>query len=318
MKKLSQAARKNTKHLLLGIVFLFVVLYSAYFFRAEASLFLWEKLSLFPTIAIAFNDDNAYLAYDIGQHYFGGGDYNLKKAEQMYDLALEIDPLIKRGHYQKGRINFIYGFFNIALNEINKELELYPEDLRSRYVLGLIYGYRGYTGDLKKAADNFERFIEWEPSEWAGYNDLAWILATQGNFNKAREVIISAFTAIPGEADRNPWLWISLGIASLNTGAYNEARDAFVNALRISEDMTATYFYAAYPGNDFANADGAFRNFKSIIHFNSALVYEALGELKEAEDSYKQYVSLLSENQKPSKDEVEERINNLKKHANES
>lgn len=314
----SHIIRWNTKHFFLGTIFLCTVLYGAYFFRSEASLFLWEKFSLFPMVAVALNDDNATLAYDVGNYYFGGGAYDLTKAEKMYDRALKIDPSIQWGHFQKGRINFINGFFNIAINEEKKELELYPENLRPYYMLGLIYGYRGYSGDLEKAAEGFRRFVEWAPSEWAGHNDLAWILNMQGNFSEAQKVVITAFDTIPVEVARNPWLWTALGIASLNTGAYNEARDAFINALSISKDMTATYFYGAYPGNDFNNAEASFRNFKSILHFNRALSHEALGEFKKAEASYKQYVALLSENQKPSKNDIEERINNLNKHAAES
>ena len=119
------------------------------------------------------------------------------------------------GHYQLARIAFVRSDFDTALREINAELAANPENLRSLYVRGLIYGYRGLLGDLALAESDFTRFTEWAPSEWAGYNDLAWILAKEGKYQEIETVMARALKNVPGGTE-NPWLWNMLGVARLN------------------------------------------------------------------------------------------------------
>src|SRR3990172_10167699 len=114
-----------------------------------------------------------------GNFYFNGGAYDLEKAERAFQRAVRIEPGILWGHYQLARIYFVKGNFDKAIEEINKELEANPENLRSLYVRGLIYGYRNQFGDLELVENDFRRFTYWAPSEWAGYNDLAWILSKE-------------------------------------------------------------------------------------------------------------------------------------------
>ena len=101
------------------------------------------------------------------------------KLEQSYQKAIAIKPDIFWCHYQLARIYFMKGDFNKALEEIDKELKAHPENLRSLYVRGLIFGYRG---DFVAAEKDFNHFINWAPKEWAGYNDLAWVLDKQGKY----------------------------------------------------------------------------------------------------------------------------------------
>src|SRR3989344_5032135 len=116
-------------------------------------------------------------AVRLGNYYFNGaGGDGFGKAEAGFTKAVEIDPKILWGHYQLARVYFVKGEKDRALEEINKELEVNPENLRSLYVRGLIYES---SGKLAEAEADFKRFVLWAPKEWAGYNDLAWILAKE-------------------------------------------------------------------------------------------------------------------------------------------
>ena len=127
-------------------------------------------------------------AVRLGNYYFNGaGGYDLEKAEAGFTKAVEIDPKILWGHYQLARVYFVKGEKDRALEEINKELEVNPENLRSLYVRGLIYES---SGKLAEAEADFKRFVLWAPKEWAGYNDLAWILAKEGKYREAKEVLL--------------------------------------------------------------------------------------------------------------------------------
>ncbi|MDO8471229.1 MAG: tetratricopeptide repeat protein, partial [bacterium] len=197
----------------------------------------------------------------------GGGEYNLDIAEKAYQKAVSINPEILWGHYQLARIYFVKGDFNLALEEIAKELEANPENLRSLYVRGLIYGYRNQAGDLAKAEADFQRFIEWAPSEWAGYNDLAWILSKRGKYKEVKETIAAAFHEI-SESGNNPWLWNALGVAELNLKEYKNAELSFGKAKQLTERLTEEDWRRSYPGNNPASAEEGLSSFLQAIDEN--------------------------------------------------
>jgi len=213
---------------------------------------LWQKYHL-PNTAILLNQSDADLAMLVGSYHFngviGGGEYNLDIAEKAYKKAVSINPKILWGHYQLARIYFVKGDYSYALKEVNKELEANPENIRSLYVRGLIYGYREQVGDLDKSEADFWRFTEWAPKEWAGYNDLAWILSKKMKYLEAEKTINLAFKEISGSRN-NPWLWNALGVAQLNLKKYSVASDSFKKAKELASKLTIEDWRRSYPGND--------------------------------------------------------------------
>ncbi len=230
----------------------------------------WQKYGR-PDVALQLVRRDADLAMQLGNYYFNGtigrSEYNLKKAERAYRRATAASPKILWGHYQLGRIAFVKGDYDRALEEINKELEANPENLRSLYVRGLIYGYRGHIGDPEKAEKDFRRFTFWAPKEWAGYNDLAWVLSKQGKYLEAKNSILRAFQEIT-EAEKNPWLWNALGVAELNLQEYAEAKASFEKARTFAQNLTINEWRRAYPGNDPIQAGSGLSAFKRAIEEN--------------------------------------------------
>ena len=217
-----------------------------------------------PTLAVILDRRDAALALQIGNYYFGGGGYSLPDAERAYRKAVQIQPNILWGHYELARISFVRGDSANALKEIAAELSGQPNNLRSLYVRGLIYGYQG---NLAGAEADFRRFTQWAPLEWAGYNDLAWILEKQANYSGASAAIDQAFGRVP-DASRNPWLWNSRGVAELNLGNHAKARDAFKLAQTLANGLSAQQWKASYPGNDPAGAETGLAAFKNAIAEN--------------------------------------------------
>jgi len=223
----------------------------------------WQKYRS-SAVALALDRDDAALAMNIGNYSFGGGAYNLAVAERAYRRAVAIDPKILWGHYQLARIIFVKGDFAGALAEINRELEANPENLRSLYVRGLIYGY---MENAAKAAEDFRRFTEWVPTEWAGYNDLAWALSKGGRHQEALAAITTALDKVPG-GETNPWLWNAKGVAELNIADYNAATASFAKAKSATDQLTLDAWRKAYPGNDPASAVAGLDAFRSAIREN--------------------------------------------------
>lgn len=231
---------------------------------------LWQKYGR-PDIAVLLVRRDAEFAMLLGNYYFGQtlgkSEYDLAKAERAFRKAVVADPKILWGHYQLARIIFIKGNFNEAVGEINKELEANPENLRSLYVRGLIYGYRNQPGDLDKAESDFRRFTKWAPKEWAGYNDLAWILSKQGKYEEAEKIINLALKEALG-AKNNPWLWNALGVAQLNLKKYSGAANSFKKAGELAEKLTQEEWHRSYPGNNPASAEKGLSAFIAAIEEN--------------------------------------------------
>ena len=199
-----------------------------------------------------------------GNYYFNGGAYDLEKAEAAFQRAVRIEPGILWGHYQLARVYFVKKEKQGALGEINKELKANPENLRSLYVRGLIYAF---DGRFQEAESDFRAFTLWAPKEWAGYNDLAWILAKQRKYREAKETMLVALREVPG-ADKNPWLWNMRGVAELNLKEYAEARRSFLLAKEFADNLAVKDWTRSYPGNDPASAATGLKEFQDAIEKN--------------------------------------------------
>ena len=136
----------------------------------------WQKYGR-PEIALWLVRHDADFALLLGNYYFGAtigkSEYDLEKAEKAFRKAITADPEILWGHYQLARIIFVKGDYNAALEEINKELEANPENLRALYVRGLIYGYRNKAGDLEKAEEEIKGLKKLVEEEIKGIKDVS-------------------------------------------------------------------------------------------------------------------------------------------------
>lgn len=295
MRRRSRKAQKfvaPSLFILFGLL-LFLLSFSTFARNAVAS-FTWETAGL-TNITLALTR-NANFAKQIGDYYFNGPSfaasfaqgygrpeeasnfakasmdksageghtYNPKLAEKAYQRALAINPKIPYGNYQLARVYFVQKKYDQAIEVINRELKVNSESFRSYYIRGLIYGYRG---NLDKAETDFREFIKWTPREWAGYNDLAWILNMRAKYQDAEEVVKIALIQAPSGAE-NPWLWNSLGVAELNLGKYGAAEQSFLKAQKFAETLTLADWRAAYPGNDAATAEGGLAAFREAIERN--------------------------------------------------
>ncbi|KKW19729.1 MAG: Tetratricopeptide TPR_1 repeat-containing protein [Parcubacteria group bacterium GW2011_GWA2_51_10] len=233
-------------------------------FALSAGSTIWQYTRS-ASLATLRSPHDAALRFEIGNYYFGAGAYDLKKAEKYFRETLELDAEFQGSHYQLARVYFIRGDFYDALREINEEIQMYPDNKRSNYVRGLIYGY---TGKLPKAEADFQEFLEWKPDSWAGHNDLAWIYFQRGKYQEAVDAAAEGLRIAP----YNPWLLNSEGVSLLNIGDKKGARAAFERALMILESMSPEDWGRAYPGNDPNVYQTGFDSMKSAIQKNLQLL----------------------------------------------
>lgn len=200
-----------------------------------------------------------------GNYYYNGGAYDTQKAERMYNLALKVKPESDFSYYQLARISFVEGNFDLALERIDKALELNPENKRAFYIRGLIDGYAGRYTD---AIEDFKKFVQWSPFEWAGYNDLAWAYFENGEYEKVRE---TAQMGLDKTDPENAWLLNGLGVAYLNLGESKKAEEIFEKVKVLAQNMPVEKWVSAYPGNDPGTAEWNLEKFKTDIGANSKL-----------------------------------------------
>ncbi len=200
-----------------------------------------------------------------GNYYFNNGAYDRKKAERYFSWAVQLDPKADSAYYQLGRIHLVSGKFDLARQEIDMALAINPENKRSFYIRGLIDGYDKKYDD---AISDFQQFVAYSPTEWAGHNDLAWAYFLKKDFAKVRE---AAQDGLDRADDQNPWLLNGLGVAYVNLGEPEKAQDIFARAQKISGDITPERWIKAYPGNDPSQAEQNLKKFKTDMGNNFQL-----------------------------------------------
>src|SRR3989344_2372886 len=240
-----------------------------YVFADKIALFAWDRFHT-ASIALLLNRTNADLGLGIGQYHFGGPEYDPKIALAASPQANAIGGDSICGHYNVGRILFVEGRLDEARAEMNAERAYHPANRRALYMLGLI---NAYGGQLAEAEKNFREFVAWAPSEWAGYNDLAWVLAQEEKYDEARAILEEALAVVP-DAEKNPWLWNNLGVQNLNLRRFSEARAQFLKAKGYAADLTEKDWRSAYPGNDPVHAKEGISAFRQAIEKNLAAASE--------------------------------------------
>ncbi len=186
---------------------------------------------------------DAYIQRRLGEYHLGGeGDYDVVRAQSFFLRAIALNPTSPYVHYQLSRTYFLNSRYAKALTEVNKEILYNPDFSRSYYLRGLIHGY---NGDYTRAAHDFAKFTTLEPEEWAGYVDLAWMLFQLGEY----EEIVERMEIIL-QKTRNAWILNAYGVALLNLGRLDAAKDAFLEAQNLASRMTPEAWGVAYVGND--------------------------------------------------------------------
>lgn len=217
-----------------------------------------------PDIALALYPNDAELLEAIGHYYLNSGGYDIEKAKEAYTRALSQSSTTVWAEYQLGRIAFVQGDFKIAHSYFESALRKNPQNKRIVYARGVMYGFEE---KLLEAEQDFLEFIAWAPTEWGAYNDLAWVYAKWGEFEKSL-LIAEQGIALSTEGQTNPWLWNAKGVAQFNLNNFSDAFDSFGVALAQSQNLNTDDWVRAYSANDPSQAEQALSNFKVSIRAN--------------------------------------------------
>lgn len=218
--------------------------------------------------------------YRIGNHYFDagvGGEYDLAKARHYYEQAIDASSTAnERVWYQLGRIDFLEGNFDAAVDRFQTQIELFDDtEPRAYYMLGLTHAYNALwhevPGEWERAEAAFRTYLEHDAyNPWARV-DLAWIYFSQGEYTEMLPLLETGLEYHP----ENAWLHNMYGLALLNTGSVDAARQHFERARKLAAALTPQQWGVVYPGNDPDSWSAGLASFQDAIEKNLELVADS-------------------------------------------
>jgi tetratricopeptide (TPR) repeat protein len=236
---LRRYARFPQAHVSSVIITVLAVLLLALFFQTQLR-DAYENISF--TI-----DPSAARAYSYAERHFDASDpanYDVDRAEYFFRLAQMRDPNLPYLYHELARIDFLKGMFTQALANINIQIANKGDETpNSYYVRGLI---EGYMGDYASAAADYEHFLRFDPYNWAGLNDYAWVLLKAGRSKDAFLATSKGLQKFPN----NAWLLNSNAIALFEMGDLRDAKLQAQRAMDQTQLVTSADWLHAYPGND--------------------------------------------------------------------
>ena len=208
-------------------------------------------------------------AFAIAEHHFSDqypSAYNIDRAADFFRETERRDPGLKYVHHELARIAFLKGDFTTAMAEINLQIAQEGDSTpNSYYVRGLIEGFAGNYGD---AAKDYEYFLQFEPRNWAGINDYAWVLLKASRSRDAVKTTAQGLVDFPD----NAWLLNSNAIALYEVGDRVLAKVQAQKALVAVGDLTEREWSLSYPGNDPKSATEGLAAFKKATINNMSVI----------------------------------------------
>lgn len=124
-------------------------------------------------------------------------DQNLIKAEQLIGKALKIDPRSAKAYAAKGTLNSEYSREEEAIENLEKALELNPNDAVSHREIARFYSAFYLGDDLNKSLYHINKAIELDPFSFRVYTLKIRILLSGRKLTEAEELFKNKSSIIP-------------------------------------------------------------------------------------------------------------------------
>jgi tetratricopeptide (TPR) repeat protein len=168
-----------------------------------------------------------------------------------------------KGMVDKATTYFKEGDFDNAIKELNKLIELIPNEHKFHMRLGQVYGAKGDTDNEIKS---YEKAIELAPNEPDIYNTIGEFYGKKGDLDNA----IKAFSKAIELDTNNPEIYFNLGLTYRQKGDTDKEIKSYEKVVELNPDDARTYFLlgCAYGENeDLENAIKALRVPLKTRHF---------------------------------------------------
>ena len=124
-----------------------------------------------------------------------------KKVDRYFSMAiadlnrvLEIDPDDAKAYVDRGLVYMELGMYDETLKDFDRTIENNPEDAIAYNVRGMVYAMRGLSN---LAIANFAKAIELDPNSWEAYNNRGLVYFENSYYSKAITDFIKALEINP-------------------------------------------------------------------------------------------------------------------------
>ncbi len=266
---------------------------AAIFYMANAYFYNKEYPKAIQTYELLLSKDrNRADAYNLtGVSYLRLKDY-IKAREQFRQSVLK-DDKFAASYFNLGEVHYALEDFILAQVNLEKALELLPNDKDVLLLLGKIYKQ---TRQREKALNVFEKLLNLDAKNATFNYEIASLYSEFKDYEKAKTFYLKAL-----KADKNPNINAGLGSVYLNLKMYKEALEQLRIAAKVFTEKKELLYQAAFAANQCKEfklaetyASQAFAldpKYKNAI-LELAYAYRALKKRKEAK-KYEQMASVL-------------------------
>lgn len=214
--------------------------------------------------------------YTMGIIYDNEGRF--EDAARQYEKALEIEPDISYIHTRLAA-DYLFTKREIkAIEELKAAKSLDPQDLKPRFLLGLIYTSQGKFDD---ARNEYEDAVRANPESIWGLSSLADVLVLQEKMNEAAAIYEKL---LEKEKESSP-LHFNLAIIYIKTGRIEGAIEHLKAVLRLESDnkenrvLAVIHFYLGTLYESTKQGELAIKEFREAIRLdpNFPEAYNYLG-----------------------------------------
>jgi tetratricopeptide (TPR) repeat protein len=198
--------------------------------------------------ALASDPDSAELHVVAARLAFQAGD--AEKGAASVDRALELDladptPLRVRAEFRTAT-----GRLEGAREDCERYLALRPDDPNVHFILGVVHAKAGRS---EAATASYRRAAELDPQAFAPRNNLAELLAAEGDLEGALAAAQEAYAL----ADDNPYVMDTLGWLYLRRGLVTRSISVLEDAHRAAPELPDAQLHLALAYRDAGRTDDA-------------------------------------------------------------
>jgi tetratricopeptide (TPR) repeat protein len=168
-------------------------------------------------------------------------EYRLTREQAWLDRTRESvrqaesrSPDVAPVHRVEGYLNYAAGFYEQALTEFERAIQLQPSNGTAYIWLGKAYED---NNQLDQARMAFLKAVEVEPGYFRPYQDLGAFYEQRSNFSEAAKYLKKAVELAPGE----PTLHWGLGQIYQDLGQFGAAEYELRNSIGLQETMSAVH-----------------------------------------------------------------------------
>ena len=215
-----------------------------------------------------FND--IYLK--LGELYHEQGD--LDTAVTYFKRALALNPELADQFIEQGTRALETENYQEAIEALNTQLLLFPEDINAAYLLGQSYEA---NGDTDNALIFYKRTITLDPQRPDVLFKMVYIYRNSEAHQEAIEALQKIIAIAPDTTEAH----YLLAMSSLIVGQSDAALSAFLATVQLAPENVSAYYHAAILFEQKGEIDNAISHYEKTISLETSLIESPFFEVTE-------------------------------------